>query len=149
MKFIIHRLWRKYMAHLEGSHEDVKARYRQREQQALGHMPLLGFMARVLWGSQSMARLYNSTEKESGFVKLCRDGPGGREGFIIKYIRSHIRSLYLPLTLKTVVQSMYLYEANVRIKSLKTAWPNNMDAKAAMPWSSLAKLRIPLNFLYK
>lgn len=35
-KFITHRSWRKYPAHVEGLHRDVKADWRQRERQDLG-----------------------------------------------------------------------------------------------------------------
>lgn len=38
-----------------------------------GHMPLLGSMGAVLWGSQAKPRFVNSNEKQQGFAKLFRD----------------------------------------------------------------------------
>jgi len=46
------------MAHFQGPHRDIKAECRQKERHDLGHMPLLGFVGGVLWGSK-----FNSSQK--------------------------------------------------------------------------------------
>ena len=67
--FITHMSWRKYLARLEGPHEEVATGCNSKKQD-LGHMPLLGSVIGVLWGSQAKARLVNSNQKEWDFVKL-------------------------------------------------------------------------------
>lgn len=47
-KFMTHKSWRRYVVHLEGPHWEVKAGYRQREWQDLGHVPQLGFVGGML-----------------------------------------------------------------------------------------------------
>lgn len=46
---------------------------REREQQDLGHMPLLGSEGGVLWSSWAKAGLANSKQKEQVFGELFRD----------------------------------------------------------------------------
>lgn len=60
------------MACLQGPYRKVKAGYRQRKQQDLGLMPLLGFMCGALWGYQAKAGMVNSNQKHWDFVKLLK-----------------------------------------------------------------------------
>ena len=72
-KFISHRSWRKFTACLKGPHGDVKAGCRQIMRQDLGHVPLVGSMDRVLWGSQTKAGLVNLNQQDWNVDKL-REG---------------------------------------------------------------------------
>lgn len=54
------------MACLGGSHREVKAECRQRKN--LRHVPLLGSMSKVLWGSQARTGFVNSNQKIRGLV---------------------------------------------------------------------------------
>jgi len=70
--FISHKSWRKYRAmaclmpagHTGGSKQSAD----RREWQDLGHMPLLGFVGRVLRVSQAKARLVTSNQKSRVLV---------------------------------------------------------------------------------
>ena len=55
----------------------------EREWQDLGHMPFLGFVGAVPWGSRDKSRLVNSYRKEQSFGKLQGDmghTGAGRQG---------------------------------------------------------------------
>lgn len=66
-----HGSWRK---HSTPGRATWKGQGRMHQRRAgPGHMPLLGSMGAVLWGSQAKPRLVNSNEKQQGFGKLCRD----------------------------------------------------------------------------
>lgn len=47
-----------------------KAGFTKVAQKVLGHIPLLGCMCGVLWGSQDKARLVKPDPKQQDFVKL-------------------------------------------------------------------------------
>lgn len=56
---------------------------------------------------------------------------------------SHIRSLHLIVTLQTFNQGLCLQEeASVILRSTQAFQPNKMNAKAGIPWRSLARLLI-------
>lgn len=58
------------MSCLKGPHGKVKAGCRQR--QNVGHMPLLGSMSGVHWGSWGKVRLVYRNQKSRGFRKPHR-----------------------------------------------------------------------------
>lgn len=111
--------------------------WRQTERQNLGPMPLLGSVGRVLWGSRVKAWSVNSNQKGKCFGKLCggpylrgsqREGPGRRG-----------RLPNPGLLGKSYRELTFACEFGL-VSRAHTAWPNKMDAEAAKPWSSLAKL---------
>ena len=73
----------KYKACLVESHREVSQGMGQAERQNTRHMPLLGSVDGVFWGSLVKAELGNSNKKEWCFLKL-------QEGFIKGLHRGHI-----------------------------------------------------------
>ena len=61
--FITPGSWRKYMAHLKGSHGDIKSGCSQREAGLEAHA-FIRSVGGMLWGSQAKARLVNPNQKE-------------------------------------------------------------------------------------
>ena len=69
--FICHKSWRKYTAMaclMPAGHTGSSKQSADREWQDLGHMPLLGFVGRVVQVSQAKARLVNSNQKSRVLV---------------------------------------------------------------------------------
>lgn len=114
-------------------------------------MPLLASVGRVLWGSSAEARLVNSYQKSwvlvnhlgillKGSIRV-RHWESGKIVDHKDYWWSHIRNLYLLVTLQAAISRVLLHErANFNLRSLQASWPNKMDVKATIPWSDLAKL---------
>lgn len=82
------------------------SRVRQRVGQDLGHIPVLGSVCRVPWGSRVKGRFVNSNQNVWGFGELPKksylrdeqeEGPGRWGRVLIKRASSenHIRNLYL------------------------------------------------------
>lgn len=117
-KFITHGSWRKYLAL---PYEKVKAKWRQRERQDLGHMLLLGFLGRTLCGSWAKARLANSDQESRVLIgstgvlfKRQMRGKCLEAGETVDhkgYWESHIRNLHLLMTwgfyLRNVIVWLY------------------------------------------
>lgn len=145
----------KFLTGPEGSTWHASRDHRGRSRQSAkrearpGHMPLLGSLGGVFWGSRAKL-LVNSNQKSRVFAKLCwglikrasRKGNGRQETADQKGCRgSHFRNFHLLVTLRTSIQGMHLHKGvGVSLRSPKAAWPNKMIAEAAIPWSSLAKL---------
>ena len=70
IEFITYRFWRKNVECLKGPHEKVKAECRQTDRQDLRHMPVLGSMGGVLWGSQTRVRLVSSYQASEFYEAL-------------------------------------------------------------------------------
>ena len=81
-----------------------------------GHMPLLGFMGEVLWGSEAETRSVNSNKKEKNFgkvhgglIKGTHGVGGGRPWEVRETVyhkgcwESRIRNLHLLMTLWAII----------------------------------------------
>ena len=97
----------------------------QAEREArLGRMPLVGSEGKMLWGFCAIQ---------------TRKAPGGRGDCCSQgLLGSHIRKF--AVTPQAVTEGVHLHEeADVSVRPLQAAWPNKMDARAAIPCCGLDK----------
>lgn len=109
-------------AHTGGSRAD-------RERQDVGHMPLLGSLGAVL----PRLRPDWSIQIKRGRSWLCST--------VVSSLRVQGKALEAGETWSQEgLRNLMLSCSCLSLKPLQAAWPNNMGAKAAIPWSSWAKL---------
>lgn len=142
---ITHRSWRRSTQY---NSRGCSGRYRQRADRDAGpgHMPLLGSVSRVLWGSWATARSGNVNQKsvpQRSYLQVTRSEGHERLGRLLTTwaVRGVTSGAHIRCDSTAHCPDMRLHAgASASLLPLQATWPDKMGAQAAIPWGGLVKL---------